>query len=87
MTFRITSDRLDITLDFCNVKSACNYVLENSYKFSNFSILKQDTTVVSCKNEKDGEFYILAYIDLGLNEVYYQSFQPWAKFFPPEVIA
>lgn len=54
--------------EFDSIESACDYVLNNSYKFSNYRILRDDTVQV-CYKTVDGDWFIAAFIDLHKNEV------------------
>lgn len=51
-----------------SIVAACEYVLKNAYKFSNWHILRDDTVQV-CYKTVDGDWFIAAFIDLHKNEV------------------
>lgn len=51
-----------------SIDAACEYVLKNAYKFSNWHIFRDDT-VQLCYKTVDGGWFIAAFIDLHKNEV------------------
>lgn len=51
-----------------SIDAACDYVLNNSYKFSNYHILRDDTVQV-CYKTVNGDWFLAAFIDLHKNEV------------------
>lgn len=59
-------------MEFSSLTSAVNYILQNSFKFSNWSILKQDYVTIYVQ-KSDGEFYICGNVDLGTNSFYQSS--------------
>lgn len=58
-------------MEFSSLTLAVNYILQNSFKFSNWSILNQDYVSIYVQ-KSDGEFYICGYVDL-CNDEFYQS--------------
>ena len=58
--FPVRTETVDMTLE-----QAVNYVLSNSFAFSNWSLLRENITMIV-----DNDNFILADIDLGFNVVY-----------------
>lgn len=57
----------DVFLDFPSVQACAEYVLKNSFKFSNWSILRENiTSIVNVATQQ-----YAAFVDLGLNCISY----------------
>ena len=59
--------RDDVFLDFPSVQACAEYVLKNSFKFSNWSILRENIT--SIVDVASGKY--AAFVDLGFDRVTY----------------
>lgn len=67
MKFRLDyNDKFEI-MEFDSLKLAVLYILKNSFKFTNWSIFKDDYVNLSVQ-KSDGDFYICGYVDLNKNE-------------------
>ena len=73
MRYQIINQTADIIkeMDFENAKEAADYILKNAYKFSCWSILKEDIVIIAEKRE-DG-YYIVGNVNLHNNEVFLKS--------------
>ncbi len=65
-----------------SIEAACEYVLKNSFKFSNYRLLLSDTVQV-CYKTIDGDWFIAAFVDLHKNEIWIQHYH-WDDRRPPE---
>ena len=65
-----------------SIEAACEYVLKNSFKFSNYRLLVSDTVQV-CYKTIDGDWFIAAFVDLYKNEIWIQHYH-WDDRRPPE---
>ena len=53
-------------MEFSSLILAVNYILQNSFKFSNWSILNPDYVTIYVQ-KSDGDFYICGNVDLHTN--------------------